>query len=455
MSILIVVPDGIGIRNYLFTDVLPLLIKSKKKVIIYHSLDDRAIDEIKKRHNVELQYDNIKTYKESLKNKFYREIIAFARLNYNARLVDNPSILKHWKYNRKGLQKIFYKIVQILGIFISKKYERILYLEGKYDEFSPKILDATVDFLLENKVSSVFCTHQRAVNAVPIIEAAKKIKIKTTGVIYSWDNIPKARLTVKTDKYLVWSKYMKDEFKLFYPEINQDTVIVTGTPQFEFYNKKDNILTKEVFFKQNSLDLNKKTICFSGDDELTSPYDPRYLEDLCEEIVNNGYADKLQVLFRRSPVDLTGRYNNILEKYKNIVISLEPLWSNDTKHWTTLYPYYEDIKMLTNVCAHSDLVINLGSTMAHDFAFFSKPCAYLNYDTIKDINWSVNTIYKFQHFKSMPTKESVYWINKKEDFIPVITKALVQKKVLSKKWFKTISVQSESISLDIVNKILE
>ena len=454
MSILIVVPDGVGIRNYLFTDIIPLLVKAKKKIVIYHALDSKALEEIKEIHNIDFDSYKIPKYKESLKEKFYRESICFARLKYNVKLVNNITILKNWNFNKKGKQKYFYKLVQIFGTFLSKDYNKILELEKKYDTISNSNLKTELLFLKKINPESVFCTHQRAINAIPVFKAAKALKIKTNGVVYSWDNIPKARLSVKTDKYFVWSSYMKEEFQKFYPEINKEKIIVTGTPQFEFYNKKNNILTKEAFFKQNSLDLNKKTICFSGDDELTSPYDPIYLKDLCEEILNNGYADKLQILFRRSPVDLTGRYNDILEKYKDIVIFLEPLWSNDTKHWTTLYPYYEDIKMLTNICAHSDLVINLGSTMAHDFAFFNKPCAYLNYDTIKDINWSVKTIYKFQHFKSMPTKESVYWINKKEDFIPVIVNAIGNKKCLGKDWLKVVNLDYKNIAENIVNNLI-
>ena len=53
--------------------------------------------------------------------------------------------------------------------------------------------------------------------------------------IFSWDNLPKARLAVEADLYLVWSQWMKDEMRDYYPEISEEKVKLVGTPQFEFY----------------------------------------------------------------------------------------------------------------------------------------------------------------------------------------------------------------------------
>lgn len=453
-KVLFVVPDGVGIKNYLFTEILPLLLKEKVKILVYHDLDNTAIKEVKKIHDIDFDTFKISSYKESLIEKFLRETIVFARLHYNAKLVNNPTILTNWNYNKKGLQKIFYKLVQFFGFITSKSYKNILWLEKKYDNLKPNTLQKEINFLNQHQIDIVFSTHQRAVNAIPIFKAAKKLNIKSVGVIYSWDNLPKARLAVKTELYLVWSKYMKKELKLFYPEIKEKNINITGTPQFDFYKDNKNLLDKDMFFKQFSLDIHKKTICFSGDDKLTSPYDPLYLEDLCKAIYNNNFQEKVQIIFRRCPVDVSGRYDKIIKKYTKIIHPIAPLWSNDQKNWNTLYPFYKDVQLLTNICAHSDLVINLGSTMALDFSFFNKPCAYLNYNTTKDHSWSVETIYKFQHFRSMPNKDSVYWINNKDDFFPIIIKAFKYRDSLAKDWFSIINLTNENNSLNIANQIL-
>jgi hypothetical protein len=58
----------------------------------------------------------IPKYSESLKEKFLRELICLSRLKYNAKLVNNPSILTNWKTNHKGLFKsLFYKCIEMVS----------------------------------------------------------------------------------------------------------------------------------------------------------------------------------------------------------------------------------------------------------------------------------------------------------------------------------------------------
>ncbi|WP_347924956.1 hypothetical protein [Pontimicrobium sp. SW4] len=437
-KVILVVPDGTGIRNYLFSQIIPNLIKQNCDLLIYHALSNEALNEVEKLHNITLTKRPIPKYKEIIKQKFLREAICFGRLNYNSRLENNLTVLTNWKRNYKGLKKSFYKVVEVFGKYIGKNYQRILIFEEKYQKSLLKSIESEVSFLKEYNPSVIFCTHQRAINAIPIFKAAEVLGIKTVGAIYSWDNLVKARLAIRTREYIVWSNYMRDELLRYYNEIGTTNIFITGTPQFELY-KDVEIVRKEDFFSTYGLDLNKTTICFSGDDELTSPHDPKYLEDFVSSIKESSLNGKVQIVFRRSPVDLSGRYNNIIKENKDLIFSIEPKWSNTQKQWTQLFPYFEDVELLANICKHCDLVINVGSTMAHDFAVFDNAAAYINYDVILDENWSTKTIYNYQHFKSMPEKDVVYWINSKEDYIKVIEKTLKNKQSLGKQWLETIN----------------
>ncbi|NMH86342.1 hypothetical protein [Flavivirga algicola] len=452
-KVIFVVPDGTGIRNYLFSEIIPNLIKQDADLVVYHALSNEAITEVEKLHGIRLTKKNIPKYEETVLQKLLRESICYGRLIYNTELENNPTVLTNWKPKRKGLQKWFYKVAEFLGNRISKDYKNILRFENYYQKKLLKSISVEKEFLQDIQPDVIFCTHQRALNAIPIFKAAEMLNIETIGAIYSWDNLVKARLSVRTKKYIVWSDYMKVDMKKYYPEILEDNIIVTGTPQFELY-QDSLLLSKENFFNDYGLDISKPTICFSGDDELTSPYDPLYLEDFVDAIIKDNLQDKVQVIFRRSPVDLSGRYDAVIDNF-DFITSIEPAWSNNQKAWTQLFPYYDDVKLLANICKHCSLVVNLGSTMAHDFAIFDNPAAYLNYNTTEDENWSVNTIYNYQHFKSMPHKDVVYWINSKEDFITVLDQALSQKKSLGKDWLKIINTPNKVSTKTIANLLLQ
>lgn len=452
-KILLLFPDGVGIRNYLYSEVFKGL---EDNLVWFHAFDDDTIHEIQKITNIN-EAVRVPKYKESITEKFYRELICFSRLKHNATLVKNPTLLNNWKTNHSSFKsKLFYKIIERFAKTV-KTYQQILNLEKRYQKAvrRNKFYTEVQSILEEIKPTQIFCSHQRGLQCAPIFAVASDLGIKTTTVIYSWDNLPKARLALKANQYLIWSKYMKEEMQLYYPEIDAEKIIVTGTPQFECYKNPQNRIAKQEFYKRYDLDINKKIICFSGDDVKTSPDDPKYLDDLASELINSGLSDEFQILFRRCPVDISGRFAEVISKNKGLIKEAPPLWNfQPSTAWTTIYPLPEDVALLVSTAYYCDVVVNVGSTMAFDFAMFNKPCIYINYDQEIQVNpnWSVEKIYKFQHFRSMPNKDCVIWWNAKKDLSSIVSNLTFNEKM--KDWMTVVLSDYNTASTQI-NKILK
>lgn len=425
-KILLLFPDGVGVRNYLYSDVFKGI---QEELILFHNFDPETVATIQQNTSIG-EAIVIPIYKESVREKFLRELICLSRLYYNHSKVDNVALLKNWNWNQKKIsKKIFYKLIERVAPFF-KNYGSILKLEEKYQKAIRQnpFYDELVTILKKEQPKTVFCAHQRALKAATIFAAATDLGIKTTTVIYSWDNLPKARMALRADNYLVWSDYMKKEMSLYYPEINSEEILIAGTPQFEFYQEESNIINKEIFYQNYNLDPNKKIICFSGDDTKTSPDDPSYLRDIAEEITKANLQDHYQILLRRCPVDFSGRFETVVKEYKDLIREAVPLWYfNSSNEWNAVYPSVDDVKLLLSTAFYSDIVVNVGSTMAFDFSMFNKPCVFINYDQENKKNkaWSVQTIYQFQHFRSMPNKKAVIWLNSKTE---IVAKLTVEKK---------------------------
>ncbi|WP_299367873.1 hypothetical protein [Winogradskyella sp.] len=440
--ILIILPDGVGIKNYLHSKIISYL-KENSKITIWSPLPIEAFIEIKDIHKLEFQYKQILLTPEQTIARLYREAVAYARLKHNTKLKDNPTILStNWRIKKNSFKaRLLYNLAQILGNYLTKNYPRILKYEKKAIEntSSLSIKKYTSD-LKALQPTSIFITHQRVAGLMPICIAAKNLNIRTATAIFSWDNLPKARLNVKTDQYFVWSQWMKDEMKDYYPEIPQEQVKILGTPQFEFYSDKERLLERNVFAKQHGLDPQKKWICFSGDDKLTSPHDNIFLSDVAEALVTE--KQEIQIIFRRCPVDFSERYDEVLRTYNDFIVAIDPEWNIETETgWTGYFPKYIDVNMQINLVHHCELVINLGSTMAVDFATFNKPCLYLNYDPKKDNTWSTKVIYSYQHFKSMEGFDAVGWINNKDTIKETVLGAIDQPQSIAKErqeWIKRI-----------------
>ena len=464
MKILLVVPDGVAIRNYIYTSLISKLMDKGAEIQIYHRISNSAIDEINKIYNGKLKFVRISDYSENIIGTIIRETNVYARLLRNKKVLDNETIMDFWNKNQKTTKrKILYKTAEIFGFFVSKSNKSILFLDIIYEKLLSKnvIIKTITKDLNDFKPDIILNLHQRSTISAPIALVAKQLKIKTATVIFSWDNVPKARLIARYDYYLVWSELMKSEICALYDEINPLQVIVTGTPQFEFYFKKELYVSKENFFEKFGLDVNKKTICFSANDQ-SSPYEANYFNDICEALNKMDETIRPQIVLRKSPVDITNRFDATLQKYATFVFRIDPDWCYDThdeKSFSTIFPAINDNTILVNTVKHADLVINLGSTMAHDFAVLNKPCLYLNYNPVKNSNFPVEKVYNFQHFKSMKDLSAVGWINSKSEINSKIVEALNSPELVASdriKWMqKIVKFPLEESSDNIVNFLMK
>ncbi len=421
MKICLLIPDGIGIRNYLYSDIIPLLNNTGSNIAVWHSLDKAVMKEAE-RLNPEMNFEEypFNFYKEDPFPRFLRDCVGYARLNVNSQIECNPTILDNWlpKKNLKG--KVSNFLAKILGGSFKDldkitKVDTIIQFQQRkssaYRQYKEDLKKINPDVLL--------CTHQREPNAGIAMLAASDLGIKTVTAIFSWDNLPKGRLPMRAENYLVWSTYMETELLKYFPDIKKESIEIVGTPQFDFYANKSLIQSREEFAKEYNLDPLKRWICFSGDDSLTSPHDPIYLQDIGEALQNER---GIEVLFRPVPVEGFERYQSVLDNYP-LIKTLVPKWKKG-ELWNRFFPYPEDIAVLVNLAYHSDTVLNVGSTMALDFSQFDKPGLYVNYEVNPNHPWSIERVYRFQHFKTFEDLDAVGWINSKEEILPMIRKAI-------------------------------
>ena len=314
-------------------------------------------------------------------------------------------------------------------IFLNSSKEGLIKVRAKINELerNSKLYDRSLEQLKRHQPAVVFSTTQRATKSIAPLLAAKDLGIPTVSFVYSWDNVPKAMMVVEADYYFVWSTLMKEQMIKYYPDIAEDRIIITGTPQFEPHFKNDKLLSREDFFKEHGLDTNKRYICFSGDDVTTSPLDQLYLRDLARSIeILNEKGYNLGIIFRRAPVDISTRFDQVLEDYDHLIISIDPLWKKYGEYWNLLLPEKEDFWLLSNICEHCEIVVNICSSMVFDFAIHGKPCIYLNYEQpelkkgIRDIGQN----YKYVHFRSMPSKDAVVWAKSPTEITSGIEKLL-------------------------------
>jgi len=441
-KIFILLPDGVGLRNFAFTSFVEIGEKMGWEVVFWNQtpfdLTELGYEEIKLEGKPKAYTDLLKRAKIS------------AELNYFEEKFDDQ-VYRTYKFPSSN-KSIKSKIKNAMVTQLTKTYKGEKGLEKlreklKTSERKSVFYKHCKDVLEREKPDLVFCTNQRPVNAIAPLTAAQDLGIPTGTFIFSWDNLPKATMIVEPDFYFVWSEYMKEELINYYSYINPENIFITGSSQFEPHFNLKLRKTREEFFEENNMDLNKEYICFSGDDKTTCPDDPHYLQDVSEAIesLNEARETKLGILFRRCPVDFSDRYNTVLEKYKDIIVPVAPKWEQVGGSWNAVLPTREDLQLQINTILHTKAVVNLASSMVFDYAIFNKPCLYLNYNVAnkEDKSWNPQKVYNFVHFRSMTTGKEVIWLRSKKEIGPKLKAELKNShKTLeeAKVWFEKINL---------------
>lgn len=441
-KILILLPDGIGLKNFAFTSFYELGLEKGFDIKFWNNtpfdLRKLGINEIP------IKYAKAHPLTDVLK-------IAQTRIELSQnikRTKDEVYDYYRFKSRNRGLKEFIKSVVVSTLILRNNSKNGLVRIRKSIarQERKTKLYFDSLATLEKEKPGMVFCTNQRIMLGVAPILAAQDLGIPTATFIFSWDNLPKGTKIIETDFYFVWSEHMKSELQFYYPYIAENQIKVTGTPQFEGHFQKDVIISKEAFFKQHTLDRDKKYICYSGDDSTTSPNDPTYLADLANAVLElNKKGYNLGIIFRRCPVDFSNRFDAVLAKYKDLITSINPQWKKVGEAWNTILPTKEDLVLQMNTIYYSEFVINLGSSMVFDFVAFDKPCGFINYDVSGGIvpNWTVKKIYNFIHFRSMPSNEAVFWINNPDEMEQKILQMMSNDAANvikeAQKWFEKIN----------------
>lgn len=414
-KIFIFLPDGGGLRNFAFSSFKEIGDTLGYEIMYWNNSSFPLKDK--------LDFNEIKIKKYSahpltpIYSRARKEIeLNISKEKFNDNVYETYKFPLNFKGVKNSLKSIF--ILFLIRFYASEKgiekiRRKIEKLERKNSNY--ELSKAQLNL---HQPDLVFCSNQRNTQAISSLLAARDLGIKTVCFIQSWDNVPKAMQVVETDYYLVWSDLMKNELLKHYDFIKEEQVIVTGTPQFEPHYDNSLLESRKNFFKQYNLDVKIKYICFSGDDETTSPLDQYYLEDLANVVRSlNSKGENLGIIYRKCPVDITNRYDNILEANNDVIKILDPVWKQISGKEHEVLPTPEDSKMLYNVCEHSEFVTNVCSSTVFDFVAHKKSCIYYNYEQpqlkkgIRDIGQN----YNYVHFRSMPSKDAVVFCTDKND----------------------------------------
>ncbi len=442
-KVFILLPDGVGLRNFAFTKFKEVGEEAGFDIVYWNN----TVFPLKEQLGYEeLKIEEHRLHKSigTLSRARKRMELALWQKKFKDKVYPTYRFPLPYATTKNILKSVFVRYKEVFGS--TEKGVKAIRKQIKHDtRKSPKYNYCKAQ-LKEHRPDIVFCTNQRPTQAIPAILAAQDLGIPTATWIFSWDNLPKATMVIETDHYFVWSAHMKKELHFYYPFVRDEQVFVTGTPQFEPHYDTSLLQTRAAFCEAHGLSPNTRYLCFSGDDITTSPLDQYYLEDTAIAVRKlKEQGEDVGIIYRKVPIDFTGRYDAVLEEYKDVIVSIDPLWKPIGERWDQVMPTKEDFKLLVNVCHHSEFVCNIASSMVFDFVIHKKPCLFFDYEQpqlkrgIRDIGQN----YKYVHFRSMPNKEkTVVWSRSKEETLQKVNAmflGIANDTSMTHQWYQVIN----------------
>lgn len=278
--------------------------------------------------------------------------------------------------------------------------------------------------------SAVIGLSPEGLREIALVEAANELGIPTGVMIRSRDNlVSKIQYLPDADRYFVWSDLIKSYLVRLYPEIPQDRIVITGSPQFDRHLDTAYRLDRETFFARVGLDPNRPLIVYTMATPMLAPHEINITQHLADAAHEGKFIGGAQLLVRGHP-RMFGSNEKLLHKEYAEARSYPPLTEhsyNSPEHESQVVKLIlEDEPMHLATLAYQDVQVNVNGTMTIDSAVLDKPVVNVCYDMPENVNpgYSTKRFYKRTDSKWMLDYKASQLARSPEECIRMINQYL-------------------------------
>jgi hypothetical protein len=234
---------------------------------------------------------------------------------------------------------------------------------------------------------------------VPLLRTAARRQVWAMAIDPSWDNFTNKLLPIRpVDRLIVWNDLMKQQAMDLHG-YQSPAIRVVGTPQWDRYFRDGVTVSRETFFQRIGADPSRQLITVTTTPRPLYPHHDHVLRVLVRAIREGRLPRPAQILVRLHPRDERSHYAEfestpevILEKpFRETVRAGDGLAVDVTA---------DSQQHLADTLRHSDVIVNVASTIAIEAAIFDTPVVNVAFDgeTESPFAQSARRYYRFTHY---------------------------------------------------------
>ena len=262
-KIVIIIPRGEAVRNFVYSDTLDVLSEHAEVTLFSVVTDPKFFDRFK--HKVQ-RIVPIEYVPEHPIVNYLRHFLHEAHFRW----MWTGSARNKWAVRDAEAKTVPQKIKRLLekAIILPLANRPMLELFTRLENYFTLALKRTTQFdelYEEIQPDLVFNgSHIHGAASFLPIRVANKKGITTAGFVFSWDNLTnRSRIFEPYDHFVVWNEKMKRQLLGLYPFLTDQQIHIAGTPQFDFHFQDQYLLSKEELAKRLGLDSSRPIILYT------------------------------------------------------------------------------------------------------------------------------------------------------------------------------------------------
>ena len=243
---------------------------------------------------------------------------------------------------------------------------------------------------------------------VPLLRTAARRKVWSMAIDPSWDNFTNKLLPVRrVNRLVVWNQLMKEQ-AIELHGYEPDELTVAGVPQWDRYFRDGVSVSRDAFCARVGADPARALLTVTTTPRELYPHHDHVLRVMLEAMRENRFARPAQILVRLHPRDDLAHYAEfertpgiILEKpFRDTVRAADGLAVDVTA---------DSQQHLADTLRHSDVIVNVASTIAIEAAIFDTPVVNISFDgqDRSEFARSARRYYRFTHYVNITRHNAV------------------------------------------------
>ena len=367
-----------SIRNVIHSGVLNDLTHSVEPILLVRDLDMLPLVELKRLGiQVALMLGEFNTNGWLRRLRYWNDMAFAKHYGIAARRLD-----QWWRHRqrwRSGIYRVKYaasdglvsRILSSGGLFRwfdeaeRKMYKRFINLNAVRQQLSALRLDGFV--------STVYFDRWEQ----PYLRTADDMGLATICMIPSFDNLwVWGMIPVPFRYFLVWHERMRDEVRMFYPNVKPGRCLVTGAPQFDFHVRPEWVWSREETARYWDLDRDSLWYLYTTNAEQHTPTEPHLLGEIVAAFKKACLLERGCLIIRPHPLDSYERWHGFVNRGSNVAVRYP--WSKSGKVGLAQTDLSIHVAWV-NLVRYSTVCMNVGSTTTLDAAAVGSPVVLINF----------------------------------------------------------------------------